>query len=92
MRYFLRAWSKNANCGENLRRTKDFNENTIEKLNFYFIFILENFYRKTKPRKVSLFLQHFFGWGDFPLATPLQRTLQIFACRNFNSRIQNAPF
>ena len=34
---FLRVWTKNANCWEIL---KIFDENSIEKLNFYFIFIL----------------------------------------------------
>ena len=84
---FMRVWTNNANCWEILRRFwKFFDENSIEKLNFYFIFYFILFYfifRKfvTKNRAFgnnTRFLQQFFfgfGGGGFPPsphATPLQ--------------------
>ena len=65
---------------------KIFDENSIEKLHFYFIFIFYFIFRKfvTKNRAFgnnTSFLQQFFsfGGGDFPpspLATPLFRIIK----------------
>ena len=70
---FLRVWTKNANCLEILRI---FDENSIEKMNFYFIFIFYFIFRKfvTKNRAFgnnTSFLEQFFrfrgGVSPFPL-------------------------
>ena len=70
---FFRVWTKNANCWEIL---KIFDENYIEKLNFYFIFIFNFIFGKfvTKNRAFgnnTSFLQQFFRFrGDFPPSPP----------------------
>ena len=55
---------------------KFFDENSIEKLYFYFIFILENVILKIEPSEIPFFYNNFFGLGGGdlplpPLATPL---------------------
>ena len=46
---------------------KIFDENSIEKLNFYFIFILENLLLKIEPSEITPFFG--FGGGGFPFTT-----------------------
>ena len=74
---FSRVWTKNANCWEIL---KIFDETSIEKLNFYFIFIfmLENLLLKIEPSEITPFFYHNFfrfGGGDFP-SSPCLRPLK----------------
>ena len=66
MRYFFARLEKNANCWEIL---KIFDENSIEKLHFYFI--LENV-TNNSLRKNTIFLQDFSVWGggDSPWLCP----------------------
>ena len=58
---------------------KFFDENSIEKFNFYFIFIFENLWLKIEPSEITPFLQQFFRFpeGGFPppltLASPLPK-------------------
>ena len=63
---------------------KIFDENSIEKLNFYFtfIFILENLLLKIEPLEITSFSTTIFsvsggGVSPFPLATPLIGLLEI---------------
>ena len=65
MRSFMRVWTKNTNCWEIL---KFFDENSLEKLNFYFSFFLFIFFEKVLL-KIELseitpfFYNNFFGFG-----------------------------
>ena len=80
--FFTRLDEKH-NLLEILRKFfKIFDENSIEKLNFYFIFILENSLLKIEPSEITIFLQRFFrfrgGGSPFPpLATPLLQAILI---------------
>ena len=79
---FSRVWTKNANCWEILKIS---DENSIEKLNFYFIlnFIFRKFVTKNRAFGNNHFSTTIFslsgGFPPFPLATPLatdpERTL-----------------
>ena len=66
---FWHVWTKNANCWE------IFDENSIEKLIFYFIF--RKFVTKNRAfGNNTSFLQQFFGFGrggDFPPSPPWLR-------------------
>ena len=69
MRYFFARLEKNANCWEIL---KIFDENCIEKLNFYFIF--RKFVSKNRAFGNNIIcLQQFFRFGEggnFPPVPP----------------------
>ena len=73
----LRLWTKNANCWEIFEKNlKIFDENSKEKLKYYFIFILENLLLKIEPSEITPFSTTFFRFrgGISPisaLATPL---------------------
>ena len=51
---------------------ENFDENSIEKLTFYLIFILENFLLKIEPSEITpFFYNNFFRFGGiFPLSLP----------------------
>ena len=76
MRYFFaRLDEKRKLLGNFEKILKIFDEHSIEKLNFYFIFIFENLLLKIDPSEITpFFYNNFFRFrGDFPLplATPL---------------------
>ena len=71
----MRFWTKNANYGEIL---KNFDENSIEKLNFSFIFILENLLLKLEPPEITPFSTTIFPVsGGLPSFLPLAMPLKI---------------
>ena len=77
MRYFFARLDKKRKLLGNFEKIlKFFDENSMEKLNFYFIFILENLLLKIEPSEITPFFYNdfFLFRGDFhpsPLATPL---------------------
>ena len=80
MRYFFaRLDQKRKLLGNVEKILKIFDENSIENLNFYFIFILENLLVKLEPSEITpFFYSNFFrfrGGGGAspppPMATPL---------------------
>ena len=77
---YSRFWTKHALGNfENI-----FDENSIEKLNFYiiFIFILENLLLKIEPSEITPLSATFFsvsGGGDFPLSPWLRRCSEWIA-------------
>ena len=83
---FSRVWAKNEKCREIL---KIFDENSIEKLNFFIFF--ENLGLKIEPSEITpVFYNNFFRFrgGDSPLpalATPLPDT--AFQSRLINEKI-----
>ena len=75
MRQTFAPLDENENFWEIPRKTlKISEENPIEKLNFYFIFILEHLLLKREPSEITpFFYNNLFGLGaisPFPLATP----------------------
>ena len=73
---FARFYEKRKLLGYFEKILKIFDENSIEKL--YFYFYLGNLLLKIDPSEITpFFYNHFFGWGISPLsplATPLVQT------------------
>ena len=96
---FARLDEKRKYLGNFEKVLKVFDENSIEKLNFYFIFIfiLVNLLLKIEPSEITPFSTTIFCFGGispFPLATPLiERTLEIlnfpldFSTYNYSTEI-----
>ena len=68
MRSFFARLDKNAVFGNFEKILKFFDENSIENLNLYFIFILENVLLKIELSEITPFFYNiFFGFrGEFP--------------------------
>ena len=58
--FFARLDDKRNLFGNFEKDLKRFDENSIEKLHFYLIFIFENLLLKSEPSEITIFLQQFF--------------------------------
>ena len=82
---FARLEEKRKLLGNSEKNLKMFDENSIEKLNFHFIFILENLLQKIEPSEMTpFFYNNFFGFGEifpFPHGYALWFRLKLIASR-----------